>query len=145
MHKNGPNGGDAPVDGAQSSASLSTEAWRSDFVFDALNHRRRRYVCGLLREEDGRTLEELAMDIAKEERRESDREVTNYEWEKVYAALYHAHIPKLVKLNVVSLDPDTETVSSAGNFAPVSAALAAVERVLGRDSDDGVDEDVIDG
>ncbi|WP_435064212.1 DUF7344 domain-containing protein [Halobaculum sp. EA56] len=97
-------------------------------VFDALAHRRRRQLCRLVREHGDSSLEDLAMDIAALEVDPPGRSVTNYEWEGVYAALYHAHVPKLAELGVIEFGSDDETVAPGELFDAVTGALRAVER-----------------
>ena len=99
-------------------------------MFDALNHRRRRALCRELGDAAGpRPLDDLALALAAGER-DDDADPTNYGWEKLYAALYHRHVPKLAELAVLRFDPDEGTVAAGDRFPVARAALAAVERTL---------------
>lgn len=113
--------------------------WRpssTDYVFEALNARRRRTICRILQATADREIEDLAMAVATQESAADDRPVTNHEWETVFASLYHSHIPKLDDMGVVRFDRATGVVNPGPRFEQVVAVLSAVEDVLAGDADD---------
>ena len=117
----------------------------SDRVYEVLTHARRRYLCYSLLEDAERSLTDLATKIAGWENDVPERAVTERQRERVYIALYHAHVPKLVEEDVVAFDDASETVTPAENADRVLAALEGTGSALdgaqgtrGRDSgDDG--------
>lgn len=133
-------------DGARSADCTSTvavlppQSTCPDFVFDALVEERRRTICRVLDEDGARDLGDLAMAVATVEGTVAGPGVANYEWETVYASLYHQHVPKLASLDVVTFDPNSATVAPGERFASVVAALDAVETALdGRFASRGID------
>lgn len=101
-----------------------------DHVYEALANPRRRYLCYTLLEEDEWSLTELATKIAAWEGGVPEHAVTEHQRDRVYVALYHAHVPKLVDEGIIAFDELTETVTPAENAAQVLAALEAIEASL---------------
>jgi len=93
-------------------------------VFAALGHPRRRYLLYTLVNGDSEsTLGELAANIVAWERQKPTAAVTDDERQRVEAALYHAHVPKLVDLGVVEYDADAGVVAATSNADQVRAVL----------------------
>ncbi|OYR38639.1 MULTISPECIES: hypothetical protein [unclassified Halorubrum] len=105
----------------------------SDHVYEVLTHARRRYVCYSLLGDAERSLTDLATKIAGWENDVPERAVTERQRERVYIALYHAHVPKLVEENVVAFDEASETISPAENADRVLAALEGTGSALDGD------------
>ncbi|MFC6784489.1 hypothetical protein ACFQFH_00990 [Halobaculum halobium] len=122
--------GQESTNGTPTAGLLPSKGVCPGFVFDALSAERRRTLCRVLDQNDGRDLKDLAMDIAAVEHGTDGSEGSNYEWESVYASLYHQHVPKLETLDVVAFDRDTNTVEPGERFDAVDAALEAVETAL---------------
>ena len=101
-----------------------------DYVFDALGHPRRRYICHTLHENTEWSLSNLATKIAAWERDISKEAVSDRHREKVYLSLYHQHIPKLVDADVITYNEFTETLHPAQNTKRVLRALASVDTSL---------------
>ncbi|MFC7138123.1 hypothetical protein ACFQRB_19890 [Halobaculum litoreum] len=80
----------------------------------------------------GVALEDLAFGVAVAEGEDGREEPTNYEWQKVYAALRHHHVPKLASLRVLAFDPEAERVTRGPRFDAVRDALAAIDDTLDR-------------
>jgi predicted transcriptional regulator len=115
---------------AAENRALSQETLEADYIYEALAHPRRRYVCYSLLEDAPQSLTELATTIAAWENEVSEREVTRRQRERVSVSLYHAHVPKLVDLGVVSFDEASGTVTPAENADEVVAALLGIEASL---------------
>ncbi|SHG92064.1 DUF7344 domain-containing protein [Halobaculum gomorrense] len=113
------------------SALLALRSVCPEYVFDALAVRRRRILRRVLDEGRARGLKRLAMNIAVGAGAGSGHEVTDSEWETVYTSLSNQHGPKLASLNIVAFDRDADRVVPAEGFAPVDAALEAVDITLG--------------
>lgn len=101
-----------------------------DHVYDALAHPRRRYLCYSLLERERWSLADLATGTVAWERDVPEAAVDDDERERAYVSLYHAHVPKLVDLDVLAFDRPTETVSAARNAEPVLDALEGIGAVL---------------
>jgi hypothetical protein len=125
----------APPSGRDEGATLEG-VLGLDHVYGALSHPRRRYLCYTLLEDEEWSLAELARRIAAWEDEAAGSgapgsgaagEATpESRWERVYVALYHAHVPKLVEMDVVAFDEETGTVTPAGNAEQVLDALRGV-------------------
>jgi hypothetical protein len=101
-----------------------------DYLYDALAHPRRRYLCYLLSRDDEWTLADMATAVAAVENDVPASGVTEREYEGVYASLYHAHVPKLVEGGVLTFDPDAEVVGAGERADRVLAALEAIRERL---------------
>jgi hypothetical protein len=100
-----------------------SEVLEIDYVYEALAHSRRRYLCYTLLEETEWTLDELARKIAAWENDSPEDEITNRQQQRIYLSLYHSHIPKLADIGVLSFDDTTETITTAPNAKQVLLAL----------------------
>jgi hypothetical protein len=107
-----------------------------DHVYQALGHSRRRYLCYTLAEDTEWTLGELATKVGAWEGNVHERDVAQADHEPVYVDLYHAHVPKLVDLDVVTFDQETETLTAAGNAEQVLAALEGLGASLDSNQED---------
>lgn len=96
-----------------------------DFVYEALSHPRRRYLCYSLLSGTRWTLRELATKLVAWEQDCPEQDVAEYEIDDVYVSLYHVHLPKLVKLGIVEFEDgeDEEVVVAAENAVQVLAVL----------------------
>lgn len=97
-----------------------------DPVYDALAHPRRRYLCYGLLSESERSLTDLAKKIAAWEDDVLESAVSDDRRDRVYLALYHTHVPKLVEEGIVSFDPDDGTISTGENARQVLSVLEGV-------------------
>ncbi|WP_254545324.1 DUF7344 domain-containing protein [Halomarina pelagica] len=95
------------------------------FVYEALAHPRRRYIVYSLLSSTRWTLTELATKLVAWERDIPAEDVADVERDEMYISLYHAHIPKLVELDIVEYDDgeDAEIIVADENAAQVLAAL----------------------
>lgn len=119
--------------------SLPREALEVDYVYEALAHVRRRYLCYSLLEDTQRSLTELATEIAAWENDTPEEAVTQRQRDRVYLSLYHTHVPKLVDIGVVGFDEENGTVTPAENADRVMAALVGIG--AGLDSQRNADAD----
>ena len=118
-----------------------TDVLELDYVYDALAHSRRRYLCYTLLEDTRWTVDELARKIAAWEHDRPEDEITDRQQLRVYLSLYHGHIPKLVDMGVVSFDDTTETITTAPNTSQVLLALEGVGASLDIDQETHARED----
>ena len=102
---------------------ISDAVLKLDHVHEALGHPRRRYLCYTLLERTEWSLTDLATKIAAWEDDVPEHEVGDDQRTAVYVSLYHTHVPNLVEREVVSYDPETETLSTAANAQQVLSAL----------------------
>lgn len=92
-------------------SSLSTTT-----LFDVLANQRRRYAIHALKEhETPIALADLADEVAVRENEISSPEVPAEDVKRVYASLWHAHIPKLVDGGIIECHRDRRTVALAEN------------------------------
>ncbi|WP_224333846.1 DUF7344 domain-containing protein [Haloprofundus halobius] len=101
------------------------EVLEMEFVYEALAHPRRRYLCYSLLSNTRWTLWDLATKLVAWERDVPEADVTQSDRDEMYVSLYHAHVPKLVELHVVKFeDGATEEVIVADeNAVQVLAVL----------------------
>lgn len=97
-----------------------------DYVYNALAHPRRRYLCYALLVDGAETLPDLATQVVAWERGVPESEVGSEQRNRAYVSLYHAHVPKLVADGVVEFDEFDERVAPGPNAARVLRALEAV-------------------
>lgn len=95
-----------------------------DHVFQSLAKSRRRYLLYSLESNTEWTVADLATKIAAWENDTDAGDVPRDEFERMYASLYHAHIPKLVDERVIEFDPDSETIHPGEHAEQVLTALA---------------------
>lgn len=94
-----------------------------DYAFEALSHPHRRYLLYTLFEATEWTLRDLAGKITAWENDVPESTLYDEEVERVYVALYHNHIPKLVEDGIVVFDDTTETIQPGPNAEQVLAVL----------------------
>ena len=88
-----------------------------EFVYEALAHPRRRYVVYSLLSSTRWTLAELATKLVAWERDVPEEDVPDFDRDEMYVSLYHAHVPKLVELDIVEFEDDGEEVIVASDNA----------------------------
>lgn len=93
-----------------SGAGLPESRLDNDEVFDALTHERRRYLLYALLEDERWSLRDLAAKLAAWENGVQRTHVDRREVEKVYASLYHAHVPKLVDYGILDFERTEESI-----------------------------------
>lgn len=91
-----------------------------------MGHPRRRYLCYTLYENDEWTLPELAEKIAAWENDVPVAAVTEDQLRDVYVSLYHAHVPKLVEIGVITFDEKRELIRADQHAEQVLAALEGI-------------------
>jgi hypothetical protein len=93
-------------------------------VLRVLDHPRRRYlVTTLVNGRSEAPLSELATEIAAREHDKPVTDVTPREESAVHTSLHHSHVPRLVDADIVTYDPDDESVVRAANADRVRAVL----------------------
>jgi hypothetical protein len=122
--------GAAPDEAARGGPDSPPAVLELDHVYDALAHPRRRYLLYTLKSETAWTLAELAEKVAAFERDLPDEAVPSDVRSQVYTSLYHTHVPKLVDLDVVTFDPESETLHRAAHAEQVLAALDGMGAAL---------------
>lgn len=101
-----------------------------DYVYEALAHPRRRYLCYTLCDDIPRSLTDLATKIAAFENDSSEHAITASQRERVYVSLYHTHVPKLAADSVLTFDPEMETIGAAEHTEQVLTALEGMSASL---------------
>ncbi|WP_255149099.1 DUF7344 domain-containing protein [Halorarius halobius] len=91
-----------------------------DATFDALADETRRLLLYFLREHETATLDTLADVLTGWRAVRDDREPTTEHRDRLYARLYHVHVPRLADSSMVTFDADAERV----RLAPLSEPLA---------------------
>ena len=95
-----------------------------EFVFEALAHPRRRYLIYSLLSNTEWTLLELATKLVAWERDVPEEDVSDFDRDEMFISLYHAHVPKLVDLDVLEYRNGEEgTIAAAEHAVQVLAAL----------------------
>jgi IS1 family transposase len=129
VHMHGGGGPGDPVRNVESQRNTSGP-WNfpptvlaADAVFDAVAHRRRRYLLYALHSRRNLTLRDLSEKLADWEENSPGGAVET-DTGQVYVSLYHTHIPKLESHNVVEYDHNTGVVTPSSNADRVFAALA---------------------
>lgn len=100
-----------------------TSALDQDEMFEALTHERRRYLLYTLFDDDAISLQELAKKLTSWEDGVPKVDIDEEKFERVYASLYHAHVPKLADLDIIDFDRANETITEGANAEPVLQAL----------------------
>lgn len=114
----------------------STEVLKLDYVYDALAHPRRRYLCYTLLVGAEWSLTDLSTKIAAWGSDVPEHAVTDEQRKRVYVSLYHAQVPRLVETGVVTFDEANETLSAGENAPEVLTALRSVGTVLDADQEE---------
>lgn len=96
-----------------------------EFVYEALAHARRRYLCYSLLSSSRWTLTELATKLVAWERDIPEEDVTDFERDEMYVSLYHTHVPKLIELDIIEFEGDEteELIVADENAVQVLAVL----------------------
>jgi putative alpha-1,2-mannosidase len=95
-----------------------------DYVFQSVAKARRRYLLYALQSETEWSVTELATKVAAWETDTSEADVPQEEINRMYASLYHSHIPKLVDERVIEFDGERETIHPGEYAEQVLGALA---------------------
>jgi hypothetical protein len=100
------------------------EILEMEFVYEALAHPRRRYLCYSLLSNTRWTLTELSTKLVAWEQDVPEEDVADFDRDEMYVSLYHAHVPKLIELDIVEFeDGDEEFVVADENAVQVLAVL----------------------
>jgi hypothetical protein len=92
-------------------------------VFEAIAHPRRRYLVYTLAEATEWSLDDLATKLAAWETDTPEANIPTLTRQEMYTSLYHAHVPKLVELDVIEFDAVTETITPGPHAVQVLTAL----------------------
>ncbi len=92
-------------------------------VFEAIGHPRRRYLVYTLSEETEWSLDDLATKLAAWETDTKEANIATLTRQEMYVSLYHSHVPKLVDLDVIEFDDETETITPGPHAVQVLTAL----------------------
>ncbi|SIR92371.1 hypothetical protein SAMN05421858_4564 [Haladaptatus litoreus] len=92
-------------------------------VFEAIAHPRRRYLVYTLAEATEWSLDDLATKLAAWETDTVETNIATLTRHEMYTSLYHSHVPKLVDLDVIEFDADTETITPGPHAVQVLTAL----------------------
>lgn len=96
----------------------------TDTLFDLVAHHRRRHLIDCLREHRAMTMRDLAEAVAVREYERPLEEISPKGLKGVYLTIYHAHIPKLERANVIGYVRERDAV------VPGDAFEEAVELVV---------------
>ena len=100
------------------------EILEMEYVFEALAHPRRRYLVYSLLSNTEWTLQELATKLVAWERDVAEEAVTEFDRDEMFTSLYHAHVPKLVDLDVIEYrNGEKGIIAAAEHAVQVLAAL----------------------
>ncbi|KZN22565.1 hypothetical protein A4G99_19045 [Haladaptatus sp. R4] len=95
-----------------------------DYVFQSIAKSRRRYLLYTLESKTEWSVTELATKLAAWEGDTPEKDIPQEEIDRMFASLYHAHIPKLVDERVIEFDDETEVIRAGEYAEQVLAALA---------------------
>lgn len=95
-----------------------------DYVFQSVANSRRRYLLYTLESQTEWSVTELATKLVAWETDTQEQDVSQEEIDRMFASLYHAHIPKLVDERVIEFDKESETIRPGEYTAQVLTALA---------------------
>ncbi|WP_266080038.1 DUF7344 domain-containing protein [Haladaptatus caseinilyticus] len=95
-----------------------------DYVFQSVANSRRRYLLYTLDSNTEWSVTDLAIKIVAWETDTPEQAVSQEEIDRMYASLYHAHIPKLVDERVIEFDKESETIRPGDYAEQVLTALA---------------------
>ncbi|WP_224332241.1 DUF7344 domain-containing protein [Haloprofundus halobius] len=100
-------------------------------LFDALSDKRRLWVVDYLSEADGSVaLAELACVVAERETGAPVADESEDAYREAYASLYHNHVPKLARIDVVDYEEDQRTLElvDCAELAPLLEFVAVEHR-----------------
>ncbi|WP_458191120.1 DUF7344 domain-containing protein [Haladaptatus sp. NG-WS-4] len=92
-------------------------------VFEVISHPRRRYLVYTLAEKTEWSLDDLAIKLAAWETDTPETNIATLTRHEMYTSLYHSHVPKLVDLDVIEFDDETETITPGSHALQVLTAL----------------------
>ena len=95
-----------------------------DYVFQSIANSRRRYLLYTLESKTEWSVTELATKLVAWETDTPEKDIPQEEIDRMFASLYHAHIPKLVDEQVIEFDDETEIIRPGENAEQVLTALA---------------------
>lgn len=110
-------------------SGLPGSSLSDDTMFEALAHERRRYLLYTLLEDESWSLRRLARMLAAWENDAAEANVPEDEVDYVYASLYHAHVPKLVDLQILEFDCEAETITPGPHADRVLDVLESTGRI----------------
>ncbi|MFC6962732.1 DUF7344 domain-containing protein [Halocatena marina] len=114
----------------QSHATVDSDDFDLDGVFEVLSHFRRRSVLYAFTMDDQWTLSALATTLAAWEHAVDEEAVDEHMHERMYVSLYHAHIPKLENTGAVHFDEESETLSPGTHADTMCEVLDVVSNHL---------------
>ena len=106
------------------------EVLASNYIYEALCHPRRRYLCSSLPGDTKWSVTELATKIAAWESDIVEDEVSDHQRERVTVSLHHAHIPQVVDGGGINYCEASEEITPAENAERVLAALRGIRATL---------------
>lgn len=102
-----------------------TEKLTREVVFDLLNSPRRRFVIHFLStQQESIQLQSLADQVAAWEDGVPVDELTAEQKKRIYVSLYQTHVPKLVKVGLITFDKETGIVEITDRVAELTHYLA---------------------
>ena len=116
------------------------EVLEMEYVFEALAQPRRRYLVYSLLTSTEWTLQELATKLVAWEQDIAEEAVSDIDRDEMFASLYHAHIPKLVDLDVIKyrdggegiIVPTEHTVQVLAALEGLGASVDAAQEAHAR-------------
>ena len=103
-----------------------TEALPKDEIFHLLQNQRRRYVLQYLQEVDGTVeMRDMAEQVAAWEHDTTLQALTSDERQRVYIALYQAHLPKLDEKGVINYNQSRGIVEPTARVRQLTQYLQA--------------------
>lgn len=101
-----------------------------DSLFELLSNSRRRQTMRCLKEHATLTLADVAEEIAVRERSTTINEIDAEVVQDVYHSLYHVHVPKLERADLVIYDQDQDLVGLTEEGMEVKLQVHEMEDVL---------------
>lgn len=115
-------------DPAIHNVSTSSEVLSLDNSLDVLTNRRRRYVFYCLREyQTPMSLADLANEVTARERDMPVSELPAEDVKRIYASLYHLHIPELEGANIVEYTEEQDLIRLTENREKIELLLERVD------------------
>jgi hypothetical protein len=101
-----------------------------DSLFELLSNSRRRHIVRCLKEHATLTLADVAEEIAVRERATTIDQIDPETVQDVYHSLYHVHVPKLERADLVLYDQDQDLVGLTEEGMEVKLQVHEMEDVL---------------
>jgi hypothetical protein len=118
------------------------EALPKDEIFHLLQNQRRRYVLQYLQEVDGTVeMRDMAEQVAAWEHDTTLQALTSDERQRVYIALYQAHLPKLNEKGVINYNQSRGIVEPTERIAQLTQYLDVSEE----ETDESTEDDDVAG